>query len=177
MKFAILVLALVALCSASAPRILAAGSAGAQEPSDVNDQDNNVFTHAEGGIRFEKPAGWTHSVDGDTFTMLSPDHAVSIIITVAKEDTIKQAASEIDDALANVMTDIVTTNQGHQSDVNGMPTITVGGTGKIDGTPVTWAVDILGAKRPVFIITFGRQEGWEEHQGEFVAFAKSVRRA
>ena len=148
----------------------------AKPVSDVNDSDNNLFTHQKAGIRFEKPDGWSHEADGDTITLLSPDHAVSIVITVAKKSNLKDAINEIDSELSSVMTDIETNSKAQQTNVNGMDAVTLSGTGKIQGTPVTWAVDLLDAHRPVFVITFGKQSEWGKHQDEYVEFAKSVRR-
>jgi hypothetical protein len=149
----------------------------AKPVADVNDADNNIFTHEKAGIRFAKPEGWNHKADGDTITLFSPDHAVSIVITVAKKSNLKDAINEIDSELSNVMTDIETNSQAQKTDVNGMDAVTLSGTGKIQGTPVTWAVDLLDAKRPVFVITFGKQSEWGNHQDEYVEFAKSVHRA
>ena len=154
-----------------------AGKADAKPVSDVNDTGNNLFTHGKAGIRFEKPDGWSHQAEGDTITLFSPDHAVSIVITVAKKSKVKDAINEIDAELSNVMTDIETSSKAQQTNVNGMDAITLEGTGKIQGTPVTWAVDLLDAKRPVFVITFGKQSEWGKHQDEYVEFAKSVHRA
>jgi hypothetical protein len=144
--------------------------------SDVNDSDNNVFTHEKAGIRFEKPDGWSHEADGDTMTLYSPDHAISIVITVAKKSTVDDAIGEIDSELSSVMTNIRTNGKPQKTNVNGMDAMTVEGTGKITGTPVTWAVDLLDARRPVFVITFGRQSEWDKHEDEYVKFAKSVHR-
>ena len=154
-----------------------ASKADAKPVSDVNDAGNNIFTHEKAGIRFEKPDGWSHQADGDTITLFSPDHAVSIVITVAKKSNVKDAINEIDAELSNVMTNIETSSKAQQTDVNGMDAITLEGTGKIQGTPVTWAIDLLDAKRPVFVITFGKQTEWGKHQDEYVEFATSVRRA
>jgi hypothetical protein len=153
-----------------------AKSADAKDVADVNDSGNNVFTHEKGGIRFEKPDGWSHEADGDTLTMLAPDHAISIVITVAKKSKVDEAVSEIDSELSSVMTDIKATSKAHQTNVNGMDALTIEGTGKIQGTPVTWAVDLLDARRPVFVITFGRQDEWADHEEEYVTFAKSIHR-
>jgi predicted Zn-dependent protease len=147
-----------------------------KQTADVNEADNNLFTHEKAGIKFEKPDGWKHEADGDTMTLYAPDHSMSIVITVAQEDSLDQAINELDSELSNVMTDIESNGKPQKSDVNGMTTYTVAGTGKIQGTDVSWAVDLLQARRPVFVITFGKTGEWDEHKDEYAAFARSIRK-
>ncbi len=142
----------------------------------VNDADNNIFTHQVGGIRFEKPEGWTHEADGDVITMLAPDHTMSIAISVAQSDNLDKAVNELQTELSNVMKNIETDGKPQKTDVNGMETYTVSGKGTIDGTPVFWAVDLVQARRPVFVITFGRQGEWDKHKDEYGEFARSVQK-
>ena len=97
-------------------------------------------------------------------------------MSIAKKSRLDDAIKEINSELSNVMTDIQTTSKAHRVDVNGIDAITVEGVGKINDVPVTWGVDLLDAKRPVFVITFGRADSWSDHLEEYANFAKSVQR-
>jgi hypothetical protein len=56
-----------------------------------------------------------------------------------------------------------------------MQAYTTGGTGEIDGKEIVWSVDMLKAKKPFIVLTFGAPQQSEDHAGKYKQFIGSLK--
>ncbi len=135
----------------------------------------NIYTHAEGGIQFEVPAGWKAEPNGEQMTLSTQDSSLSIVLWVPAEDNFDQAVEELDKELGKTITNVKPGGEPRETTVGGMPTFSQSGTGVVEGNQIQWAVDIIKAKKPVIVLTFAAPGVWEKHQGEYQKFASSIK--
>lgn len=138
---------------------------------------DNHFTHREGGIQFDLPAGWKSEPNGDQMTVSTADGSLSVVIYVAAEDNFKEATEALDKELSKTIKNVKENGEPKETTVGGMTTISSSGTGEVNGTEIQWAVDLIQAKKPVIVLTFAAPGVWEKHQGEYQQFAKSIKPA
>jgi hypothetical protein len=50
------------------------------------------------------------------------------------------------------------------------------GTGDVDGTTIVWSVDVLGAKKPLVILTFAAPNLFEKHAGAYEQLLNSIKK-
>ncbi|HEX7998395.1 MAG TPA: hypothetical protein VF528_08395 [Pyrinomonadaceae bacterium] len=137
----------------------------------------NIYTHAEGGIQFEVPAGWKAEPNGEQMTLSTQDSSLSIVLWVPAEDNFDEAVNELDKELGKTITNIKPGGEPRETTVGGMPTFSQSGTGVVEGNQIQWAVDIIKAKKPVIVLTFAAPGIWEKHQGDYQKFASSIKPA
>lgn len=150
-------------------------AAPAQQTSTTASGDN-IYTHAEGGIQFELPAGWKATPEGDHMTLSTPDSSLSVVLWVPAEGDFQQAVDELDKELGKTIKNIKPSGEPRETTVGGMQTFSQSGTGDVEGNEIQWSVDIIKAKKPVIALTFAAPGVWEKHQGEYQQFAKSIKK-
>lgn len=135
-----------------------------------------VFNNQEGGIRFTAPAGWKPKNDGETMTISTPDNTLSVVFWVPKGDDFDKAVSDLGVQLEKVIKNSKTTSPGQASTHNGMQAYTASGTGEVDNEQIVWEVDILKAKKPVFIVSFAAPAEFSKHAGEYKQLIGSIKK-
>lgn len=145
--------------------------------TDSNASGDNHYTHKEGGIQFDLPAGWKAEPNGDQMTLSTSDGSLSVVIYVASEDNFDQATSALDKELSKTIKNVKENGDPKETNVGGMSTVSQSGTGDVNGTEIQWAVDLIKAKKPVIVLTFAAPGVWEKHQSEYQEFAKSIKPA
>jgi predicted Zn-dependent protease len=135
-----------------------------------------VFTHAEGGISFERPAGWKSEQEGDRMTISTPDNALSVVIYVPAEDNFKDATAALDTEMSKTFKNMKINGEAKETTVGGMRTVSLNGTGEVSGAEIQWAVDLIQAKKPVIALTFAAPGIWEKYQADYQKFAKSIKK-
>jgi len=153
-----------------------ASTASSANTASTSGDDAEVFKHAEGGIQFEKPAGWKSEQEGDRMTISTPDSALSVVIYVAAEDNFKEATAALDAELSKTIKNVKQNGEPKQTTLDGMQTVSLNGTGDVEGTQIQWAVDLIQAKKPVIVLTFAAPGVWEKHQAEYQKLAKSIKK-
>lgn len=138
--------------------------------------DGELFRHEEGGLSFVVPKGWKFEPDGDQGIITSPDEALAVFVMVSDEGSLEAAVKAIDDEISKNIQDIKITNEARQQDVNGMPGMSIGGTGTTDGEAVEWSVDIVQAKKPVIFMSVANEAGNKAHAADFAKFASSIKK-
>jgi hypothetical protein len=137
-------------------------------------QDPNVFTHQDAGVRSTLPKGWTAVPDGAVTTVSTPD-GLRIVFWVPDADTFDAAVKGLDTELGKRITNVKTTGKETRGRHNNMRHYRQRGTGEAEGVAIEWRVDVLGAKKPVLILSFGTREAspratqkkWE-NAGKFI---------
>jgi len=59
---------------------------------------------------------------------------------------------------------------------NGMQYAAVRGSGQIEGEEIIFSADLLAAKKPVIILSFGTADGLQKHAGEYAELVKSIKK-
>jgi predicted Zn-dependent protease len=135
-----------------------------------------TFTHSEAGVKFELPAGWKAKPDGETITVSSADDGLQVVFWVPDEDTFDAAVKELDKELGKTIKNIKTVGKPTQDTHNGMAHYEEAGTGEVDGTAIAWSVDVLGAKKPLIILTFAAPNLYEKNSAGYAKLVNSIKK-
>jgi predicted Zn-dependent protease len=146
-------------------------SASSSSPS-----EGEVFTHQEGGIQFTAPANWQAKKEEETMTLFAPHNALSVVFWVPKGDDFNKAVEDLDKQLASVIKNSKVTSPGQETTHNGMDAYTASGTGEVDNEQIVWEVDILKAKKPVFVVSFAAPAQFTQHADEYKQLLASIKR-
>lgn len=139
-------------------------------------QDDRFYTHQQAGVKFELPKGWKAEPDGEVITVSTPDDSLQMVFWVPEEANFDAAVNELDKELGKTIKNIKTTGNGKKDTHNGMPHFGQSGTGDVEGTTIEWSVDVLGAKKPVIILTFAAPGVWEKHAESAAKFIASIKK-
>jgi hypothetical protein len=140
-------------------------------------QDGETFTHREAGVQFQLPKGWKAKPDGEVITISSADDALQVVFWVPDENTFDAAVKELDKELGKTIKNLKTAGKPTQDTHNGMAHYGENGTGVVDGSTIEWSVDVLGAKRPLIILTFAAPNLIEKHADSYVKLIQSIKKA
>lgn len=163
---ALTALALVSVTSASPDARVSAGGA----------QGSEFFTHSDAGVRFQLPKGWKAKPDGEVITVSSADDGLQVVFWVPEEDSFDATVKDLDKELGKTIKNIKTAGKPTQDTHNGMAHYGENGTGEVDGTTIAWSVDVLGAKKPLIILTFAAPTLFEKHVDEYLKLVGSIKK-
>jgi predicted Zn-dependent protease len=164
--------ALLAADAAPAARGVEAAGAHAAAP---RAQDRKTFTHEGAGVTFDLPEGWKAEADGEQLTVAPAGGGVSLVFWVTEEDDFDAAAKALGEELAKQIQELKFDGEPKADKHNGMDHAAVTGSGKVGGRDIHFSADILEAKKPLVVLTFGSAEGFEKHQAAYVSLVKSIR--
>jgi hypothetical protein len=153
-----------------------ANAAPASTASSFKHLDNNLHAHEGAGIQFELPRGWHLTNLGDQLVMIAPDESMSLVLTVTDMTNLQQVEEEIDEELSKAMTDVKVEGKPREHNLNGMQTIALEGTARIEGKEVLWSSALIAAKRPVLIYAFADPERAHLREPEVDRFIGSIKR-
>ncbi len=83
---------------------------------------------------------------------------------------------DLDKELGKTIKNIKTTGKPTQDTHNGMAHYGETGTGEVEGTTIVWSVDVLAAKKPLIILTFGAPGLIEKHIDEYGKLVTSIKK-
>jgi hypothetical protein len=138
--------------------------------------EGEVFTHQEGGVQFTAPANWQSKKEEETITLLAPHNALSVVFWVPKGDDFNQAVKDLGEQLERVIKNSKITSPGQESMHNGMKAYTASGTGEVNNQQIVWEVDILQARKPVFVVSFAAPAKFAEHADEYKQLLGSIKK-
>ncbi len=101
------------------------------------------------------PAGWKSNNEGETMTVGPADNLINVVLWVPTGDDFQKAVDDLAEELDKVIKNSKITKPGKETTHNGMQAYTTGGTGEVDGKEIVWSVDMLKAKIPFIVLTFG----------------------
>jgi hypothetical protein len=139
-------------------------------------QEQGVFTHPDAGVRFQLPKGWKAKPDGEVITVSSADDALQVVFWVPDESTFEAAVKEMDKELGKTIKNMKTVGKPREDVLNGMPHYGETGTGDVDGTTIVWSVDVVGAKKPLMILTFAAPALFEKHAAAYEQLLNSIKK-
>lgn len=138
--------------------------------------EGQPFTHQEGGIQFIAPPTWKAKDQGESLVVSTPDDALSVVFWVPKGDDFNKAIGDLQGQLEKVIKNLKVTSPGQETTHNGMRAYTGSGTGEVEGEPVNWEVDILQAKKPVFVVSFASPTQFNKHADEYKQLIASIKK-
>jgi hypothetical protein len=144
--------------------------------TDSSSSAGEVFTHQEGGIQFIAPASWKTKKAEDTLTVTTEDDTLSVVFWVPKGDDFDKAVDDLGQQLEKVIKNSKLTSPGQATTHNGMEAYTASGTGEVDDEQIVWEVDILKAKKPVFVVSFSAPAQFTKHASEYKQLLSSIKR-
>ena len=162
--------------SSSTPATTATPTTTNSSASSSSPNEGEVFTHQEGGIQFTAPANWQSKKEEETMTLFAPHNALSVVFWVPKGDDFNQAVEDLDKQLASVIKNSKVTSPGQETTHNGMEAYTASGTGEVDNEQIVWEVDILKAKKPVFVVSFAAPAQFTQHADEYKQLLSSIKK-
>ena len=139
-------------------------------------QGGETFTHADAGVRFQLPKGWKAKPDGEVITASSADDALQVVFWIPDEDNFEAAVKELDKELGKTIKNMKTVGKPAEDVLNDMPHYGETGTGDVEGTTIVWSVDVLGAKKPLIILTFAAPNLFEKHASAYEQLLSSIKK-
>ncbi|HKP37155.1 MAG TPA: hypothetical protein VJT71_09865 [Pyrinomonadaceae bacterium] len=139
-------------------------------------QGGEVFTHADAGVKFTLPNGWKAKPDGEVITVSSADDGLQVVLWVPDEATFDAAVKELDNELGKTIKNVKVNGKPTEDSHNGMPHFEENGTGEVDGVTIVWSVDVLGAKKPLIILTFAAPNLFEKNSAGYVQLVNSIKK-
>jgi predicted Zn-dependent protease len=144
--------------------------------SSSSSSEGHPFTHQEGGIQFVAPPTWKAKNEGDSLVVSTPDDALSVVFWVPKGDDFNKATADLQGQLEKVIKNLKVTSPGQETTHNGMRAYTGSGTGEVEGQQIVWEVDILQAKKPVFVVSFASPAQFDRHEDEYKQLLDSIKK-
>jgi hypothetical protein len=138
--------------------------------------EGKTYTHQGAGITFDLPAGWTAEPDGDQLTISPADESLGIVFWVTEEEDFDAAAKALGTELAKQIKNLKLDGEPKSDTHNGMDHAAVTGSGQVDGKDVIFSADILEAKKPLIVLTFGSMENLQKHSGDYIKLVKSIKK-
>ena len=132
------------------------------------------------GIKMTLPKGFTAEKEGDELLMVTtPDKGFTVIFQAVDGKDFAAATKDMAAILDKDMKDVKVEEKDKKGEVNGMETISSGGTGvdKETGKAVVWKMAALNApKKPVLATAIGDADSIEKHGKEIGALLDSVKK-
>ena len=165
----------VAVVLAAAVAGPAAKTADASGPAAAA-QGGKTYTHEAGGITFDLPAGWKAEPDGDQLTVSPEGGGIGVVFWVTEEDDFEDAAKALGEELGKQVKNLKFDGEPKESTHNGMEHVAVSGSGQVGGQDILFSADLLQAKKPVIVLTFGSNENLHKHAEAYTALVKSIKK-
>lgn len=158
------------------------GTMNASTPADTTSSSSSsasegeTFTHHEGGIQFTLPANWKSKEQGEAMTVSTADDNLSVVFWVPPGEDFNKAVDDLTEQLDKVIKNSKLTSPGQETTHNGMRAYTTAGTGEVDNQPVVWEIDLLQAKKPVFVLSFASPDQFSKHESEYKQLLASIKK-
>lgn len=152
-----------------------AGPAGASRAAAAA-QDAKTYTHEAGGITFELPDGWKAAPDGDQLIVAPEGGGISAFFWVSEEDDFDAALKEVGEELGKQIKNLKFDGEPKEDTHNGMEHASLTGTGQFNGKDILFSADLLQAKKPVIILTFGAPDTIGKHAEAYSKLVKSIKK-
>jgi predicted Zn-dependent protease len=137
---------------------------------------SQTFTHEAGGITFEVPAGWKSEPDGEQLTVSSPDDSIGIVFWVPAEGDFEAATKALGEELGKQVKNLKIDGEPKQDTHNGMPHAAITGSGQVEGQDILFSADLLQAKKPIIVLTFGSAENLKKHEADYMKLVNSIKK-
>ena len=137
--------------------------------------EGETLTNTEAGVQFTVPKGWKTEKGDGTVTVTSPDDGVAMSIVVSPSDSIDKAIDGATGELDKLIKNPKIEQKAQEGEVNGLKTVSMNGTGELEGKPVAWDLSIVGSKKPLLIISIGTTDSIEKHGKDYQNMVNSIK--
>ncbi|MDX9723901.1 MAG: hypothetical protein RBU37_24335 [Myxococcota bacterium] len=134
--------------------------------------------HPTGNIEFEIPDDWESQLEEDALVLATKDEGVFVLFWAVAPEAVEDGVTALLEKLNEVATDVAVNGEAQETEVNGIPTLAVVGTGKIEGTPIIWTGAILvgSEAKPVILAAVADGSKWSTYESQLVGVISSIRR-
>ena len=109
-------------------------------------------------------------------TVSPADDSIALVFWVTEQEDFDAAAKALGEELAKQIKNLKLDGEPKSDTHNGMDHAAVTGSGQIDGKDVVFSADILEAKKPLIVLTFGSMENLQKHAGDYSKLVKSIKK-
>ena len=95
---------------------------------------------------------------------------------MTEEDDFEAASEAVGEELGKTLKNIKFDADKKEDTHNGMPHASFSGSGQIEGREVLFSADLLQAKKPVIVLTFGVADQLQKHAGAYTQLVKSIKK-
>lgn len=138
--------------------------------------EGKTFTHEDGGVTFTLPAGWKAEPNGTQITASPEGGGISVSFWVTEEDDFEAASEAVGTELSKMLKNVKLDGEPKEDTHNGMPHASFTGSGQTEGHDVVFSADLLQAKKPVIVLTFGVADQLEKHAADYSKLVKSIKK-
>jgi hypothetical protein len=139
-------------------------------------QDAKTYTHEAGGITFDLPDGWKAEPDGDQLTVSPAGGGIAVTFWVTEESDFDAASKALGEELGKQIKNLKFEGEPKEDTHNGMEHASVSGSGQIEGKDILFSADLLQAKKPVIVLTFGAADTIHKHAEAYSKLVKSIKK-
>jgi hypothetical protein len=109
-------------------------------------------------------------------TVSAPDDSIAIVFWVTEAGDFEAAATALGEELAKMIKKLKFDGEPKEGKHNGMPHVSVSGSGQIEGADIAFSADLLMAKKPVIVLTFASPENFEKHGNSYLKLVQSIKK-
>ena len=128
-----------------------------------------------GGLRFEVPGGWKTTVNSSTrATVSSADGGLQVVCSVLDENSSEFAVKDLDQEISKTIKKVETVGKPTQDTRDGIPHYAKSGTGEVDGTTITWSVDVFSAGKLVIFLAYAPPNVYQKNSADYEKLINSI---
>jgi hypothetical protein len=144
--------------------------AASPDQGDDSAASGEVVILEEVGVSYTIPAGWKKDADGNLET---PDGELAVVFMQVEASEAQAALEGVAESLDTMMTDVEVTEEASEHAINGINSYSLGGSGKIEGKPIEWTLEVMGVKKPIIILGLAEAGALDKHADAFAEFEDS----
>ncbi|AKJ02227.1 hypothetical protein ATI61_108383 [Archangium gephyra] len=130
------------------------------------------FTDTQSGLQFDIPRGWTHKLDGNTLTALSPDETAMLLFFVTDISESDEVVDRVAESMDQVIQNAQVTRRLTIREVNDLKQIQAKGTGTCEEDLCNWDFTlVVGARRNLLVVALGDVD---KHEAEIHGVYRSI---
>jgi len=134
--------------------------------------------HPTGNIEFDMPDDWDFQVEDDALVVATKDEGVFLLFWAVQPEAVEDGVNALLGKLTEVATDVEVNGDPQETEVNGIPTLAVVGTGKVEGTAIIWTGAILVADeaKPLILAAVADASKWNTYESALTSLISSIRK-
>ncbi|MEW6277066.1 MAG: hypothetical protein AB1758_00485 [Candidatus Eremiobacterota bacterium] len=149
---------------------------GAETPGEGASTEGTVMTHEECGVEFVVPAGWNKEESEGALAIESGDGKMLVMFLTPPEENFEDAVNNVAAELDKVIQEAQTDGDPEETEVAGMKAVSLTGTGKVDGKEVAWSMDLIGANKPMMVVSIADKEALQDHMEAYQGMVSSFKK-
>jgi len=134
-------------------------------------------THEGAKVTLDVPSGWKVETDGDSMTINDPKEEVAFFLHVLDVDALDKAVDALDKEVGKSFQNVKWEDEPSEQKINGMDSLILEGTAKIDGKPVDIGVLLVAtpAKKILLVLGAVEHDKAKKHDKDVEHFLTSIK--